>query len=554
MKFRLLFGTLLLCLAAHAHAEVFFYELEGYFTRHTVGADIEAQIPESFAPGESFTGWIAYDTNRFLVTEDGWSYPAPIAGFYLENQYRQVIAGSDISSSISPGRAADLEGVTFSLLANTEYFTIAGAPYHGRISFSWVSTGTGQLPVEPSEDPDDYVPGRLQPDSWTFEVVNTGQCPNFCDPQQVSTLTGHITRLGPPRPRTSYFEAFYTQGAVSEWTTQGGSWVVEPGQYRNVANTSLTSSVYTGLPLTTSYTVNTRLYSQWSGSGNTLGLLLHYRDSANFDEIRFNVQGAVTYTRVTQGKRSVLQTGTYPGGGPRTSLGVSTQRAGNNLVLRVDDQEVFNVNVGTLEGGFAGLFASWNQARFSQFQMWLERGWQLSSSHFNGSAEGWTPVAGTWMPVDDYYYSSSNIAAAVSTSAPISSNDYAVQASMYLEWSNSGNRGGLVYDYVDQSNYRAVLVSASREAQGGNPAQIEILEVVNGVRRIVDSTSGGSNQVLPRQWSPLAIRRLGNLTEVTVSGITGYFNQPIVNGTKRVGLIASYNKVRFDQVLVGVSR
>jgi hypothetical protein len=81
--------------------------------------------------------------------------------------------------------------------------------------------------------------------------------------------------------------------------------------------------------------------------------------------------------------------------------------------------------------------------------------------------------------------------------------------------SNTGNQGGVIYDYVDPSNYRAV----------------------------------------PRQWTTVGVRRIGDLTEITVQAIPIIrLKQTIVVGSKRAGLIARFNKVRFDDVVVGVAR
>ena len=120
---------------------------------------------------------------------------------------------------------------------------------------------------------------------------------------------------------------------------------------------------------------------------------------------------------------------------------------------------------------------------------------------------------------------------------------------MLLEWSNTGNQGGLVYDYIDPSNYRAVLVACGACATGA-AGPINVVEVVNGVRRVVLSTSGPSFK--PRQWLTVGVRRIGELTEIRVQEFPIRLKQPIVAGSRRAGLIARFNKVRFDDVIVGV--
>jgi hypothetical protein len=49
------------------------------------------------------------------------------------------------------------------------------------------------------------------------------------------------------------------------------------------------------------------------------------------------------------------------------------------------------------------------------------------------------------------------------------------------------------------------------------------------------------------------VRRIGDLTEITVDAIPIIrLKQTIVVGSKRAGLIARFNRVRFDDVVVGV--
>lgn len=208
--------------------------------------------------------------------------------------------------------------------------------------------------------------------------------------------------------------------------------------------------------------------------------------------------------------------------------------------------------MGTLRGGYAGFFSSWNQARFPEFRLFVEHSWKASRSDFGTSIAGWTPVAGAWTAVDGYLYSSSNLAAAIATSEPIATSEYTVDTSMLLEWSNAGNQGGVIYDYVDPSNYRAVLVACGTCRVGVTAPSFHDIEVVNGVRRVLLSSTAGPG-IVPRQWTTVGVRRIGELTEITVQAIPIFrLKQGIVAGSGRAGLIARFNKVRFDDVVVGV--
>jgi hypothetical protein len=426
---------------------------------------------------------------------------------------------------------------------------VGGSPFHGGLFFSWSSTEPGQVQEidENTDSVDSLAPVHLRPNSWTLRVSITAPCPEFprCEG---STLKGHITRFG--FPKSQQHEDF--NAAPVDWTASGGAWVTENGYYRNVANVPFTHSVYNGLETTGEYDLNVTLASQWGASGNTFGLLLHYRDSANFDELRLNALGAATYTRITRGVRTVLRTGQYSSGGPGAAFSLSASRHGSSLGVGVFGRQVFTVDVGTLRGGRVGLFASWNQARFYESTLFVEHSWKVSHSDFGTSAAGWTPVAGAWTAVDGYFYSSSNLAAAIATSEPISTSEYTVDTSMFLEWSNTGNQGGVIYDYVDPSNYRAVLVACGTCRVGVTAPSFHAVEVVNGVRRVLLSSTSGPG-ILPQQWTTVGVRRIGDLTEITVDAIPIIrLKQTIVVGSKRAGLIARFNRVRFDDVVVGV--
>jgi hypothetical protein len=545
MNTRFLCAVFLLCFGLQAYA-VDFYEFEGYFVSKNAGSVPAAHLP---APGEKFRGWVVYDGDRKFTREDDFHNPprdaAPLVSVYLETEFGYTISstnndgstGFSIGSVMSPPNPVDTVGYGVSAESD-QFIYVGGSPFHGGLFFSWATTEPGQFPeldVE-SDNVDSLAPVHLRPNSWTLLVSI-----------ESSTLKGHLTRFG---FLESQHNEFFDAPPVG-WTTSGGAWVAENGYYRNVANVAFTSTVYRGLELTGEYDLHTGMFSQWRASGNTLGLLLHYRDNANFDEIRFNASGAITYTRVTRGARKVLRTAQYPVEVPG-AFGAFVARRGNQLDFWAGARVLFSVDMGTLRGGYAGFFSSWNQARFPEFRLFVEHSWKVSRSEFGTSAAGWTPVAGEWTAIDGYFYSSSNLAAAIATSEPIAASEYTVDTSLFLEWSNAGNQGGVIYDYVDPSNYRAVLVACGTCRVGVTAPSFHVIEVVNGVRRVLASSASGP-EILPRQWTTVGVRRIGDLTEITVQAIPiSRLQQTIVVGSKRAGLIARFNKVRFDDVVVGV--
>lgn len=540
--------ALLFCFAFSAHAEVTLYEFEGYFVSKHVGTDPAARFPEnSFGAGEQFTGWVVYDSERRLPDGDD-RRAAPLVSVYLETAFGQTVSSTNNNGRAGWGTGDGLAIVSYSVdaSASDQFIFVGGAPFHGSIGFQWFSTETAQLPEE-GDHSEGIPPAMLRPNRWQLSVNVSPQCSEAspCDPLASSSLKGHITRFG-ARPRIIHSEPFNT--TPSGWTNTGGTWTTQNGYYRNTANVPFTHSVYTGAELSSVFDLHVTLSSQWRAAGNTLGLLLHYRDAANFDELRLNALGALTYARVTNGSRAVLLADQVAAEGPGNPFTVAVFQRGEDLILILSGKRI-DMKVGTARGGRAGLFASWNEARFFDFRLEQFPQWLVTHSDFRQNASGWTPVAGTWSLVDGYFYSTSNIPAAIAVGAPFVQREYTVDTSMFLEWIKTGNRGGLVYDYKDVSNYRAVLVSAGTgPADGG---RIDVVEVANGVRRVV-LARGGPGASLAIRNPTIGVRRINDLTVITAQGATIALIQPPVTGARRAGLISQWNRVRFDDVVVGL--
>lgn len=562
MTARLLCSALLFGLALNAHAEIAVYDFFGHFSSEREGADPATHFPAGFRISEQFSGTIIYDPEGRLPNSDSEA-AAPVLSFYIEAvNGDSVVSQTQLPSSIAARRPAGLEHVALSMDTSFlgHFFTTTGR-FRGTAKLDWGSGETGQLPASIGSDPNavrQIDPSTLRPNVWTVEITNSGECWNACDPNQASTIKGTITRLGPRfAGGISYLENF--DSAPSGWTNQGGAWVTQNGYYRNTANVQFTSSIYRAVQLGTSYVLRVTPRSQWRAAGNTLGILLHYRDDSNFDEIRFNPLGTATYSRVANGKRTLLRTAGYDPLPGSPFFSVEVARRGPSVAVAINGGfAIFNVGVNELRDGHAGLFASWNQARFGDFHLQQDPlVWDVSPDSFQPTSGVWTPVLGNWTVTDGFYQSSSNLTAAISTYQQLVSNYYSVNASLYLEWPKSGNRGGLVYDYRDVSNYRAVLVSPGTRVNGvSTPGTLQVIEIRNGERRVLAAVAirSGGPWVLPKQWTPVGVQRLGNLTAITAYGNRIILNQPIVFGAKHVGLLASFNRVRFDDVVVATQR
>ena len=561
---KLIASLVLSSLALSATAEPVIYQLEGYFASKKEGADPNTNFGPTAMVSEAFVGTMTYDAERQLHdAEIGEYYSAPLIELSLTGTAGTIIRlGGNNTSRLSASRA---DGVEQLRIWSSGVLDVAGRAVEGDALLQWSSTQIGQLPAN-LDALSSVDPPALQPRSWTLTITNRGECPPWCELYLVSQVKAHITRISPQgeQPSGSYTADFRTRPAG--WSDYGGSWVSENGIYRNLANVPLTSSVYTGQQLGTAYRVATSFVSGWSASGNTAGLLLHYRDAANFDEIRFSPTGRVTYNQVRNGARRTLQSASHAVP-VRTLADISVTRSGATANVRVFGQDVFTVNLGSLTGGHAGVFASWNMVQVHTFGLAQSQSTRWAVDRYTSGPVGrglpnklftgdWTAITGTWQDMGDagYYYSSSNLPAAISTYDSAITGDYTIDASVYLEWSASGNLGGVVYDYRDASNYRAVLISAGRLSTNGvaSRGRFEVREVREG--RLVSRYQVDGPFSLAREYTPVGLRRMGDLTEVTAFGVRVVLKQPAVTGAKRAGLMTSYNKVRFDEALIGVAR
>ncbi|HKU13574.1 MAG TPA: hypothetical protein VJQ52_04210 [Steroidobacteraceae bacterium] len=358
----------------------------------------------------------------------------------------------------------------------------------------------------------------------------------------------------------------FNDGAAQGWTPQTGSWSAATGDLRNAANTAFTSNTIQGLALPTEFVTLTDVYLSWGANGNTAGVLFNYQNANNFYEVRLNAQGTVRLSAVVGGVRTLVATSTYPDAGVRRWHTIYVRRlgdAGTHLLIDVNGQQMFDTEFdpdpaapGVLRGGSAGVFASWNLARFDNVLIGAPvTGVFGGKNHFDepGSTPTfWRPETGVWTLADGYLRSSANQAASIAVGESGPGVDrpgafYGISALIHLEWSGAGNWGGLLYDYVDAQNYREVRVSRTVPGRVG---EFVLAETVNGARREVLRTqrfqSTDSREVV------LTVRREGNRTIVHDDSAFSNIQvrQAPMAAPFTVGLLAAWNQVRFDDVMV----
>jgi hypothetical protein len=443
-------------------------------------------------------------------------------------------AGHSVTSQMET-RAAD--GVE-SVLINARFDHERQAT---EIELSWASPGQGQLPA----DPRTLNILALKPYGWKVEINGFEAFP--CDSVhcRTSRTNSQIFSFKRAAAAAEYEQRFTS--TTPRWTDSGGDWAAQSGFYANAANVAFTSSVYTGQTLQPFAEVRADLYSGLAGSGNALGLVVNYRNASNFYEVRFTGNGVVTINKVVNGTRTMLRTGSYSVP-PNTFFHVSVLRDFEAIEVRVNNAQAIVAEDSTLLDGEAGVFASFNSARVDNFAIDQLSPWGVGfQTQFSPSEpHPFRARTGTWAAAPGpSYQNTSNQAAAISTGGFAPGGDFVLFARLNGQWSGAGNRGGLVWDFRDSRNYSAVLLSPRTADRAGS---VEVIEVVAGVRRVLASSSDGSLPV--GSFGLVSVSRVDGVVRVRAPGMTAPYltvAQTLRGGD--IGLIASWNLVRFDDVV-----
>lgn len=526
--------SLIFIFATFAIANAFAAPVE-YSFLVTVGSrdhDVDPQrLPAQLTPGTHFNGTVTFDP----------AASSPITALSLHLQDGTEVFNSQshpLSSTMTTSSAGGVE----SLLISATVDDVA-TNNRVRFQFSWASPGQGQLPADPRTI--DIL--TLQPYAWKLALVGTAiECETGCVAFD-EHIDSHIWFMQRTGATGQYQESF--TATPPRWTNAGGNWTAQSGSYRNDSTAAFTSSIYTGQALQPFVVVSADLYSGFVNSGNALGLLLDYQDAANFTEVRFSATGVVTINKVVNGARTMLETGSYSVP-PQTFFHVQVVTGGNGFEVTVNHEPTITAEAAGISGTGhrAGVFSSFNRARFDNFTIQQLSSWTQDFNQDFSSETSFQPKSGTWVIENGVYRNTSNQAAAISTLPPPMSagtaftDDFAAYTRIRLTWSASGNRGGLVYDFSDLQNYRAVLVSAKTATRAGT---VEVIEVANGVRRVVASST--DTQLAAGQWGEVSVVRADDVVRVAVTGMSApYITLRQAHSFGVVGVIGSWNLVRFD--------
>jgi len=159
----------------------------------------------------------------------------------------------------------------------------------------------------------------------------------------------------------------------------------------------------------------------------------------------------------------------------------------------------------------------------------------------SGVAQGWTPVAGTWV-VDGGTYHHNIVGGQADVTAYGGGSwatDFIYHAKINNGFNNTGNLAGVVYNYQDTNNYYSVMFAAL-----GGTAYLN--KVIGGTTTTVAAPYSGGGQNI---WFDVDVIRSGTSTTVRVNGMSVFSNVTQSDlGAGQIGLITSFSDARFDNI------
>jgi hypothetical protein len=355
--------------------------------------------------------------------------------------------------------------------------------------------------------------------------------------------------LSQPAPAASNYSQNFTSGAPNWQVLPGQTWTVTDGYYANTfTSAERVISYYGGDTWTSDYTYKASVFSDFEASGNRVGVVFNYVDEDNYYEVDINMGGEIWLNHMSSGSRLQLGYVQAPAAVPGKDIffDVTIIRTGNNVTVKIGTTTVFtSVALPASPAGRIGVFCRFNQCRFDNVDVTLAAT-DTYSQNFTSGAPNWQVLPGqTWAVTSGYYANTFTSAERVISwyAGDSWTTGYTYKASVFSDFEASGNRVGVVFNYVDEDNYYDVDINMQGEIwlnhmSGGSRLQLGYVQVpaaVPGKDTFFDVT----------------IIRSGNHVTVQV-GTTTVFNNVALPASPdgNIGVFCRFNQCRFDNVNV----
>jgi hypothetical protein len=344
-----------------------------------------------------------------------------------------------------------------------------------------------------------------------------------------------------------------------------GQWGVTNKTYRNSAvqqtNISL-APFHTGVePLseTPEYTFRARMLNPYGASGNLVGIVFNYEGDKNYTEVVFSPLGVAKLNLMENGVLRTLATGNY-GGTRNVAFDVTLENRPNQTSVLVNGVRLFTdltgANPSIFPEGDVGLITHWDPGRFDNVQ--FDYGvFRPCSLKFDTPIDSSDIVSGTWNTSGGTLNSTAvghNDVAQFSscfgnTFGDDAGTNYVYSARLLNDYTNSGNRAGLVYDFrdprdtvsLDAGDYYEIMFSATG-----------IVQMNKNIQGVLYPVRTASHNIPPHTWFDVQVIRTGILTTVKVNGATLFSGLPQGEiGSGAIGVKTQFAKGHFDNVSLG---
>lgn len=332
-------------------------------------------------------------------------------------------------------------------------------------------------------------------------------------------------------------------GSSSGWTVQNG-YLSSPVAMQTRANSGTYAEFFPGR-----HGIRARMYNPYGAVGNQVGFWWGGDLEGGYSEVVFNPVGTASINCVSGTSKQTVATASIPALRHQWFQVILDKKDGGYSVA-LDGALIFDrVQNDCLEGQeqgpdyWLGLVTHWSPGRFDDFELRRE-GFPLPMEEtFDSEASNAEIRSGTWS-IENGVLNSTGVGLndlvtfPAGEAHPDVSIDFIYRARLMNQYGASGNRVGLVTNYVSDGEYYKTVFSGA--------GQVYVSKVIQGTE-VLQAT--GTHNVPPNTWFDVAIVRVSNRTAIEVNGdlVVADVPQGQIRGG-RIGVVTRYAKGRFDNL------
>lgn len=331
-------------------------------------------------------------------------------------------------------------------------------------------------------------------------------------------------------------------GSSSGWTVQNG-YLSSPVAMETLANSTATAEFYPS-----NHGIRARMYNPYGAAGNQVGFWWARRyNEPGYSELVFNPVGTASINCVFGTAKQTIATASIPSLRHRWFQVTLNKDQGYSVLL--DGVPIFDhVQNDCLEQQAPdygiGLVAHWSPGRFDDFELRREGFPMPYKQTFDSATSDAEIRTGNWS-IANGVLNSTGIGVNDLVTFPAGEThpdgvavDYVYRARLMNQYGASGNRVGLVTNYISDGEYYKTVFSGAGE--------VYVSKVIQGTEVLQASAT---HNVPRNTWFDVAIVRVNNRTAVEVNSdvIISDVPQGQIRGG-RIGVVTRFARGRFDNL------